>query len=285
LQEVVTGSMTGPVEGESQVSIRNPISDDLSRLRKQLILDLLSVLSYNWSRGIRDIGVFQIGRVFEPQDDGVPTEKLSVAAALTGSMWGRAWNVDRSSLESDFFACKGVVENLLARLSIRDARLRRAENAMFHRGRSAVIESGGVRIGVMGQIGSECAREGDVPELTCAFEMDVEELMKRSGGPAAYAPISRYPAVTRDLAVVVADDVPYRSVEELLVRSAGELLEDLSLFDLYSGPPLLPGRTSLAFTIVFRSHERTLRDEEVDGRLSEMRGLLASKLGASFRDT
>ena len=285
LQEVVTGSMTCPVAGESQVPIRNPISDDLSRLRRQLVLDLLSVLSYNWSRGVRDIGIFQIGRVFEPRDGGVLAEKLSVAAALTGSMWGPAWNADRSSLESDFFLCKGVVQNLLARLNITDAAFKPAENPVFHPGRSAVIESGGVRIGIIGQIGAECAREADVPENTYAFEMDVEELAARSCALAAYAPISRFPAVTRDLAVVVADDVPYRSVEELLAKGAGELLESLNLFDLYSGPPLLAGRKSLAFTIVFRSHERTLRDEEVDERLSEMRSLLASELGASFRDT
>ena len=234
---------------------------------------------------MRDIGVFQIGRVFELQGDGGVAEKMSVGAALTGSMWGRAWNVDRSSLESDFYLCKGIAENLLSRLGIRDVVFTPAETPTFHPGRSAVIESGGVRIGVIGQIRAECARAVDLPEASYAFELDLEELMKRSGGLGEYAPISRYPAVTRDLAVVVADGVPYRKIEELLVRGAGELLESLELFDLYAGSPLLSGQKSLAFTIVFRSHERTLRDEEVDERLNNMRRLLASELGASFRDT
>ena len=285
LQEVVTGSMTAPVQGEAQVAIRNPLSDDLSRLRKQIVLDLLSVIAYNWNRGIRDIGIFQIGRVFEPQDDSLIVEKMSVGAALTGSMWGQAWNVDRSSLEVDFHLCKGIVENLLGRLNVREVTFRPTDIATFHAGRSAVIESAGVRLGVIGEVSSEQARLREVPGRTYAFELDFEELMQRSGGAAVYAPISRYPAITRDLAVVVADDMPYEKVERLLAEGAGELLENLSLFDLYTGPPLSSGRKSLAFTIVFRSDERTLRDEEVDERLSKMRSLLASELGASFRDT
>lgn len=285
LQEVVTGSMTAPVEGEAQVAIRNPLSDDLSRLRKQIVLDLLAVIAYNWSRGIRDIGIFQIGRVFEPQDDSLIVEKMSVAAALTGSMWGNAWNVDRSSLEVDFHLCKGIVVNLLGRLNVREVTFRPTDIATFHVGRSAVIESAGVRLGVIGEVSSEQARLRELPGRTYAFELDFEELMQRSGGAAVYASISRYPAVTRDLAVVVADDMPYEKVERLLAEGAGELLENLSLFDLYTGPPLSSGQKSLAFTVVFRSHERTLRDEEVDERLSNMRSLLASELGASFRDT
>jgi len=285
LQEVVTGSMTAPADGEQQVAIRNPLSDDLSRLRKQLILDLLDIISYNSSRGIRDIGIFEIGRIFEPQSDGSVVERLSIGAALTGSMWGRTWNVDRSSLEADFFLCKGIVEGLLDRLGVRDFLFRPAELDGFHTTRAAVIEAGGTRVGVMGEVRSELARRAGVPGRTYAFELDFSELADRAGGAGMYAAISRYPAVTRDLAVVTADEMPYRRVEEVLTKGAGELLESLSLFDLYSGPPLPPGRKSLAFSIVFRSHERTLRDEEVDDRLTQIRDLLASELGASFRDS
>ena len=284
LQEVITGSMTAPIEGEQQVAIRNPLSDDLSRLRKHLVLDLLSVVSYNSSRGQRDIGIFEIGRVFEPQDDNSIVEKLSIGAVLTGSMWDQAWNVDRSSLAVDFFLCKRIVENLFDRLNVHDVLFKPAELALLHPMRAAIIEAGGTRLGVIGQISSELARRSEVSERMYAFELDFGELMDRSAGTATYRPISPYPAVIRDLAVVVADDVPYKRVEELLTRGAGELLESLTLFDVYTGPPLLPSQKSLAFTIVFRSHERTLRDEEADDRLSHMRELLASELEASFRN-
>jgi len=285
LQEVVTGSLSPPVE-ERQVAIRNPLSDDLSRLRKYLVLDLLSIVSYNSSRGIRDIGVFEIGRVFEPQDDdSMLIEKLSVGAAITGSMWGQTWNMDRSSLDVDFSLCKGIVENLLGRLGVREVLFRPVQTAMFHSTRAAVIEAGGVQLGQMGEISPELACQHDLPGRAYAFEIDFHQLMDRSGGAGTYVPLSRYPAVTRDLAVVVADEVPYRRVEELLAKGAGELLEGLALFDVYKGPPLLPGQKSLAFTIVFRSHERTLRDEEIDDRLNGIRGLLTAELKASFRDT
>ena len=284
LQEVVTGSLSPPVE-ERQVAIRNPLSDDLSRLRKYLVLDLLSIVSYNSSRGIRDIGVFEIGRVFEPQDDdSMLIEKLSVGAAITGSMWGQTWNMDRSSLDVDFSLCKGIVENLLGRLGVREVLFRPVQTAMFHSTRAAVIEAGGVQLGQMGEISPELACQHDLPGRAYAFEIDFHQLMDRSGGAGTYVPLSRYPAVTRDLAVVVADEVPYRRVEELLAKGAGELLEGLALFDVYKGPPLLPGQKSLAFTIVFRSHERTLRDEEIDDRLNGIRGLLTAELKASFRD-
>lgn len=285
LEEVVTGSMCPAME-EGQVAIRNPLSDDLCCLRKQLSLDLLSAISYNLHRGIRDIGIFEIGRVFEPQEDGsLIVERLSVAGAVEGSMWGPTWNVDRSSLEADFFLCKGIVENLLARLGVPDVLFKPAELERFHPTRAAAIEAGGVQIGTMGQISSELAKQFDVPEKTYVFELDVNELMDRAEGTARYAPLSRYPAVTRDLAVVVADSVPYSRVEELIVKGAGELLDTVSLFDVYTGPPLLPGQKSLAFTLTFRSRERTLRDEEVDNQLTEMRRLLSDELGASFRDT
>ena len=282
LQEVVTGSLTGPLGGE--VTIRNPLSEDLSRLRKQLILDLLSVMSYNASRGIRDIGLFQIGRIFESQDESLIIERLSVGGTVMGCTWDEGWNVD--GLKADFFLCKGIVENLLDRLDVKDILFKPAELEQFHPTRAAVIEAGGAQIGIIGEISSALA-EADFlgSDRAYAFELDFDALMEKSIGMKTYKPISRYPAVSRDLAVVVAEETPYRQVEELLVKAAGDLLESLSLFDVYSGPPLIAGWKSLAFSIVFRSHERTLRDEEVDERLGSIRSLLESKLGAVFRDT
>lgn len=285
LQEVVTGSMCPPEEGTTQVVIRNPLTDDLARLRNNLTLDLMNVISYNTGRGIRDIGVFEIGHVFEPQDDSLVVEKLSVGAALTGSMWDQTWNIDRSSLDVDFFFCKGIVENLLERIGIHDVLFKPAEIEHFHPTRAAIIEAGGLQIGSIGELNKGVTRRYDIPERTYAFELDFNRLMDLSSSIVAYKPLSRYPAVTRDLAVVAASDVPYRRIEELLSKGAGDLLESLTLFDVYTGTPLQPGQKSMAFSIVFRSHERTLRDEEVDERLAEMRRLLTAETGATFRDT
>lgn len=284
MQEVVTGSMGAPVENDAQVVIRNPISDDLCRLRDNLLLDLLDVIAYNGSRGMRDLSIFQIGHIFVPSAASFD-EKLSVAGAITGSAWGSAWNVDRSSLASDFFACKGIVENLLDRLGIRGVRYRSSAVARFHPGRTAVVEAASESLGVVGEINADTARQYDLPERTCAFELDFGKLMSLSGGISHDAQISRYPAITRDLAVVVPEDVTCERVTELLVSGADELLEDLSLFDLYVGPPLLSGQKSMAFKAAFRSRERTLRDEDVESRLASMKDRLATALGATFRES
>jgi len=198
-------------------------------------------------------------------------------------MWDEGWNVD--GLESDFFLCKGIVENLIERLDVQEVIFKPAKLEQFHPTRAAVIEAGGAQIGIVGEISASLAGEMELPGRAYAFELDFDALMEKSVGMKTYKSISRYPAVTRDLAVVVAEETPYRQVEELLVEGAGDLLESLSLFDVYSGPPLIAGRKSLAFSIIFRSHERTLRDQEVDERLGSIRSLLESKLDARFRDT
>lgn len=285
LQEVVTGSMTCPIEGEDQVAIRNPLSDDLSRLRSNILLDLLGVLSYNASRGIRDIALFETGRVFQPQDQSGLTESLSVGGVLTGSMWGTTWNTDRTSLDVDFFLTKGIVENLLDRLGVRQVAFKSAEVNRLHPTRTAEILFGDEQIGVIGQISTETAKHYEVSERTYIFELAFNRLAELSGQSEEYIPLMKYPAVMRDLAVVVDDSVPYQKVDELIRGAGGDLLAELSLFDVYTGAPLLPGQKNLAFKITFRSRERTLRDQEVDERLNQVKTVLSAELGASFRET
>ncbi|MCL6519587.1 MAG: phenylalanine--tRNA ligase subunit beta [Armatimonadetes bacterium] len=284
LQEVVTHSLVPPTEGEhGEVVIRNPISDDLSRIRKRLIPNLLGVIGYNASRGIRDIGIFEIGRVAST-DNGAIIERLSIAGALTGSMWQTAWNVDKSSLEADFFLAKGVVETIFNRLVKGEVLFRQARLDGFHPTRAAIIQIGNTEVGVLGEVSSDLAAKFDLPGRTYAFELDFDELISRRREAEPYRPFSRYPALTRDLAVVVADEIPYDRVREVLEEGAGDLLESISLFDLYKGPPLPAGQKSLAFRMVFRSPTKTLRDEEVDDRMARIRNLLGDKLAASFRD-
>jgi len=285
LQEVATGSMSPCAIGREQVPVRNPLSDDLGYLRCNLMLDLLAIIRYNCSRGMQDVSVCQIGHIFGVQDGGAVEEKLSIAVALTGSMWGQTWNVDRTSLEVDFFFAKGIAENLLERVGVQNVRFQPAELIDFHPTRAAIIEAEGKRLGVIGQVDAKAAERYEVPGRTYAFEIDFSLLMELSGHEGKYRPLSRFPAVTRDLAVLVSADVPYERVTEIISREGGELLESLSLFDVYSGPPLPEDKKNLAFALIFRSPDRTLRDAEVDERLTRIRMILTTELGASFRDT
>ena len=284
LQEVVNGSMVPDDWEEDQLAIRNPLSDELNRMRRRLVPGLLSVIAYNANRGIRDVALFEIGRVFEPEEGGdLFTERLSVAGAVTGSLWGQTWNVERTSLEADFFLCKGIVENLLERLGVRGVTYRAEAVSRFHPTRTAVIEAGDHRIGVLGQVSAETASRMDLPGPTYAFELDFDLLTEVSGTAAIYTQLSRYPAVLRDLAVVVSRETPYSEIAKTIASEGGDLLENVTLFDVYTGAPLPEDKQSMAFTIVFRSRERTLRDDEVDDRLEAIRRMLAAKVGASFR--
>lgn len=283
MQEVVTGSMVAPVEDSSQVSIRNPLNDDLSCLRDNLLLDLINIIAYNSSRGTKDTALFQIGHIFVPNTNSFD-EKLSVAGAITGSSWGAVWNVDRSQLAADFFMCKGIVENLLDRLGISNVRYKASEKTRFHPGRTASIEVNGIPFGIIGQINAETARLYDLPGYVYAFELDFNKMMELSGKSEGFKPLSRYPAITRDLAVVVPVETPCECIMDLLMSGADDLLESLSLFDIYTGKPLQDGQKSMAFKASFRSRERTLRDEDVETRLVNMKDKLANALGATFRD-
>ncbi|HAH86895.1 MAG TPA: phenylalanine--tRNA ligase subunit beta [Armatimonadetes bacterium] len=285
LQEVVTGTMTPAYEGGPQIPVRNPLNDEVCCLRSRLVPGMLNVIAHNAGRGVRDMAVFEIGHVVKPSSGGAFEEKFSVAAAITGTLWEETWNVDKASLAADFFLCKGITEHIFQRLGITNAEYKAEQLPGFHPTRAASIESDGKRLGVIGEVSDSLARQMDLPGRTYVFELDFEELMKRSGMRAGYAPLSRYPAVDRDLAVVISGDTAYSRVESLIREAAGELLSCLTLFDVYTGKPLQPGQKSLAFSIIFRSRERTLRDAEVDERMNAIRALLAAELGAAFRDT
>ena len=283
LQEALTSTMAPPEDQSAQIPLRNPLSEELGYLRSGLMPNLLAVLSYNTGRGIKDLGVFEIGQVFEPDDDGAIVERGSVAVAITGNLWDKAWNVDKSSLQADFFLCKDIVETLLDRIGIRDAAFCPDSLPGFHPGRAARIVSEDTELGIIGEISAARTKALDIPSRVYAFELDLTLLMSRASAGTEYGTVSRYPASSRDLAVVVPESMPYRCVHEAIVKGAGELLESVSLFDLYQGQPLPAGYKNLAFSIIFRSRERTLRDEEVDERLDQIREFLVKNLAASFR--
>jgi phenylalanyl-tRNA synthetase beta chain len=154
----------------------------------------------------------------------------------------------------------------------------------FHPTRAAIIEAEGTSLGVIGQVNSQVASQNDVPAGTYVFELDFNQIEEMSGHAVTYQPLTRYPAVTRDLAVVVPDEVPYARVKDAIAAQGGELLESLTLFDVYTGPPLPAGQKNVAVSVIFRSRERTLRDAEVDDLLSKIKQALTAEFRATFRE-
>jgi len=288
-QEVLTHSLVdgklAELAGKADIRlvVRNPLSEDLDSMRVMLIPNLLQVLARNQAFGTSSLSVFEIGKIYYQNGDGEIGEKLSVAGAMVGSQWRRAWSLPPKALDADFFLCKGVVESLLDGLGVADARFIRTENPLLHPTRAATIVVGDREIGFLGVIAPKVADTLDVRGRTCAFEIDFESLMSVTPDVLKYREVPRYPAIYRHLAVVVSDNIDYQDVEQTVIASGQGLIEEVDLLDLYKGEQIPPDRKSLTLSMVFRSLERTLTDEEVNAVLAEVREALIRNVGASFR--
>lgn len=287
-QEVLTHSLVdgklAELAGKADIRlvVRNPLSEDLDSMRVMLIPNLLQVLARNQAFGTSSLSIFEIGKIYYRNGDEIG-EKLSVAGAMVGSQWKRAWSLPPKALEADFFLCKGVVESLLDGLGIAGARFARTENPLLHPTRAAKIIVGDREIGILGEIAPNVADILDVRGRPCAFEVDFELLMSVTPDVLKYREVPRYPALYRHLAVVVSDGVDYRDVEQTVIDSGRGLIEEVDLLDLYKGEQIPPDRKSLTLSMVFRSPERTLTDEEVNTVLAEVKEALSRNVGASFR--
>lgn len=294
LQEVVTHSIvakdtTGP-DGTRQVSLRNVLSEDVAEMRRSLLPGLVQVLGLNFSRDIRDLGVFEIGKVFF--HDGIPGEKQSVAVCMTGSRWDGLWALPdkklqpaayRQALFADFYQAKGVAQTLLERMGTREICFRAGHDGLWREGYAAEIMVGGERIGYVGEV-SETLREScNLKAAAFGFELDAGWLMSQTGAHQRWQAPSRFPAVKRDLAVVVNDQTEYGDVAAVVEGASRGLLEELTLFDVYRGEQIAAGKKSLAFSLSFRSRGKTLTEDDVSGIMTAIRERLERELNASLR--
>jgi len=184
----------------------------------------------------------------------------------------------------DFFDLKGVVEALLSRLGIKDYAVHPAEHPTFHPGRTATLTISGAEVGVLGEVHPLVREAFDLPDQpVCLAEFDLEALLEQAEAARYFEPISRFPAVIQDLAVVVDEEVPAQRVREVIVRAGGELLRRVELFDVYRGEPVPPGKKSLAYSLTYQAQDRTLTDQEVARVQERIVRCLAEELGARLR--
>jgi phenylalanyl-tRNA synthetase beta chain len=306
LQEVVTYSLTHPAveaaldptrEGdelaaESYVVISNPITQDRSVMRRRLLSTLLEVAAANL-RFRRRVELFEIGKIFlqEPGQE-LPEEPTWLGLVLTGPRQERHWlaedGVDAGpeGLQQglDFFDLKGVVETLLERLHVTEAVIEPVEHPTYQPGRTARLWVGEVEIGVLGELHPAVRQAFELPEQrVAAAELDLGALLGLVPESWYIEPVSAYPAVLQDLAVVVDEAVPATSVEDLISSTGGFLLKRVKLFDVYRGHPVPPGKKSLAYALTFQAPDKTLRDAVVAKQVSRIVSRLESELGAELR--
>ncbi|CEA07711.1 Phenylalanine--tRNA ligase beta subunit [Arthrobacter saudimassiliensis] len=294
-----------PVEGEvAAVKLANPLSAEYGWLRTSVLPGLFEVARRNISRGFRDLALFESAMVFLPGEqlgtagipplgakpaedvldglyEGIPHQPLHLGAVFTGheSAPGaghapRAWDwadaVDTARLIGDTLGVELVISQ--------------GTHQAFHPGRTAKLSlRSGETVGYAGELHPKLLAARDLPARTVALELDLDAMFAEAPDVIVARPLSAFPASTQDVALVVADDVPAEQVREALREGAGELLEDVALFDVYAGTGIEPGHKSLAFALRFRAPDRTLTADEASESRAAAVALAAERFGAVQR--
>jgi phenylalanyl-tRNA synthetase beta chain len=268
----------------SPIRLLNPIASQLAVMRTTLIGGLIANVRYNLNRQLSRVRVFEVGRIFA-RDPGVAEGDLAVAgvrqpvrvgAIAFGPAFEEQWGVRERPV--DFFDLKGDVEDLCAP---QRARFVMAAHPALHPGRSARIEVDGVAAGWIGEVHPRWRQKYELPGPAVVFELDAEPL--QAVPLPRLAEVSRFPAVIRDLAVVVDEGVPAEALLEALSGARPGLVQEVRLFDLYRGEGVRKGKKSLAFRVVMQDTARTLTDAEVDAAMADLEQLLTARFGAQRR--
>ncbi len=261
---------------EGARTLFNPMSDEMDTMRTSLLPSLLSVARYNQNRTAERVDVFELARVYRGKHpDGLADEqiRLTVIARV---------DTDADAGRRGFLRLKSVMDRFAQDLMAGTVRYLRAAPDLYHPGRAATIMVGGREIGVVGELHPSTLAVFDLDGRAVALDVDAEALIAARGERKA-TELPRYPAVQRDIAVVVDANVPAGEIHRTIKEAGGNSLESLRAFDEYRGDQAGEGRKSIAFTLTFRSPERTLTDAEVEKVLSEIRKRLEKKHGARFR--
>ncbi|WP_238884834.1 phenylalanine--tRNA ligase subunit beta [Clostridium sp. YIM B02551] len=260
-------------ELRNTVKIKNPLGEDYSIMRTTTIPSMMESLKRNYSRNNSYVRLFEIGRTYIPNENenALPKENN----ILTIGMYG----------ECDYLDLKGVVENILDALGvIRTSLVREIDNVCYHPGKTAALLVGKQKAGVFGEIHPDLLDNYGIDTLGYMAELNLDVLYEVSNTIKAYKPLPKFPAVTRDIALLVDDAVLVGEIEDTIVKAGGSLVERVTLFDIYKGKQIPEGKKSIAYAIAYRDENKTLTDKEVNKVHDKILRSLEYKLGAQLRD-
>ncbi|CAA6814876.1 MAG: Phenylalanyl-tRNA synthetase beta chain (EC [uncultured Thiotrichaceae bacterium] len=261
------------------VALANPLSAELAVMRTTLWSGLLKVASHNLKRQQSRLRLFETGLTFVQTDEGL-VQRKKLSGLITGSLQHAQWA--SSAQNVDFYDIKGDVEALLGVASGQDFVFEVGTVDCLHPGQSAnIINTGGEVIGHVGALHPGIEKQLSLGQNVFIFELDVERI-KHCEIPV-YKKVSAYPAIQRDLALLVSDDVQFSQLEEVLKKSEIVQLIDYHLFDSYVGQGVPKGHKSLAMNLTFQDVERTLEEAEINSLIEKLVNLLAKQTGASLR--
>ena len=251
------------LENHHKVRLLMPMTETHSTLRQSLVPGLLNTVQYNVARKQNDLKLLEIGRVFFGSgDDNIqPKETLYLSAALTGEERATKWLKESSAL--DFFAAKGYLEVVFERLGLEEkVTYKKSTLEGMHPGRFAEVYLGEKRIGFIGEVHPQVVDKLGL-NTTYVFEINLDEVISESKVKPKYEEVTKYPEITRDIAMLVDVKDEYQNIYNVIESVNSKLITNVELFDLYAGAELLAGKKSLALTITYSDKQKTLTDEEV----------------------
>ncbi|MEF9991244.1 MAG: phenylalanine--tRNA ligase subunit beta [Peptostreptococcaceae bacterium] len=281
LNEILTYSFVSPRgvdkinldsndEKREFVKIINPLGEETSVMRTTLIPNMLNVISTNSSHKVEEVYAFECGNTFKPQD-GLPVETKKLAIGMYGK-------------EVDFFTIKGAVETVLNNIGFNGYEIEpETKNLTFHPGRCAKLVYNNICIGTFGELHPDVLENYDLNQRVYIAEINVDLVFENLNNVKVYNPLPKYPSTTRDIALLVKDEVFVKQIEDIIKANGEDILESYQLFDVYKGAQIEEGHKSIAYSITYRSKDKTLTDEEVAKVHDKIVNELSEKLNANLR--
>jgi phenylalanyl-tRNA synthetase beta chain len=276
--------MLGIAQGDPRrrcVEIKNPLRKEDSHLRTTLLPSLIENLKYNFARGVREIRLFEAARVFEARGKRLPHEPLRLGGIRMKAGGPSLYREEAGG----FYLIKGAVEAVLDGLRINGCSFTPSAEPFLHPGKSADLNVSGRRAGCLGVLSPAVAERLDIKakQDILVFELDLDALMNAVPEGITYRPIPRFPAIERDIAILLEEGITSAEVTGLVSDYPSEYIEGVSVFDSYRGRGIPDGKKSLGINVLYRSAERTLTDEEVEGIHTALVGHLLEKTGGELR--
>ena len=255
----------------NSLKILNPLGEDTSIMRTTILPSMLEIIARNHSYRNKSARLYELGKIYLPREDGLADEPKYLSLGAYGD-------------GVDFFSFKGSIETLLHELRITDVKyVACTDNDSYHPGRCAKVYAGETYLGVFGQIHPLVAANYGMDTEVYTAELSFDAMYEKRGDIPVYQPLPKFPAVTRDIAVVCDEAVTVGALEESIRRGAKGLLKDVSLFDIYRGPGVAGGKKSVAFNLVLRADDRSLTGEEADEDVQSILAALKADHDAVLR--
>lgn len=255
----------------NSLKILNPLGEDTSIMRTTILPSMLEIIARNHSYRNKSAHLYELGKIYLPREDGLADEPKYLSLGAYGD-------------GVDFFSFKGSIETLLHELRITDVKyVACTDNDSYHPGRCAKVYAGETYLGVFGQIHPLVAANYGMDTEVYTAELSFDAMYEKRGDIPVYQPLPKFPAVTRDIAVVCDEAVTVGALEESIRRGAKGLLKDVSLFDIYRGPGVASGKKSVAFNLVLRADDRSLTGEEADEDVQSILAALKADHNAVLR--